>query len=68
MLKMGGYGMFRIPISMFPHAVVEFQMVLMIIGMISLFYGAWVCLGQTNLKRMVAYSSVSHMGITSWNC
>ena len=63
MLKMGAYGMFRIPISMFPHALVEFQMALMIIGMISLFYGAWVCLGQTNLKRMVAYSSVSHMGI-----
>ncbi len=63
MLKMGAYGMFRIPISMFPHALVEFQMILMIIGMISLFYGAWVCLGQTNLKRMVAYSSVSHMGI-----
>lgn len=63
MLKMGAYGMFRIPISMFPHALVEFQVPLMIIGMISLFYGAWVCLGQINLKRMVAYSSVSHMGI-----
>jgi len=63
MLKMGAYGMFRLPLSMFPTAVVEFQYVLMLIGMVSLVYGAWACLGQTNLKRMVAYSSVSHMGI-----
>ena len=35
----------------------------MLIGMLSIFYGAWACLGQTNLKRMVAYSSVSHMGL-----
>ena len=36
---------------------------LIVLGMVSLVYGAWVCMGQTNLKRMVAYSSVSHMGL-----
>ena len=63
MLKMGAYGMFRLPISLFPHALEYFQMTLLIIGMISLVWGAIVCLGQTNLKKMVAYSSVSHMGV-----
>ena len=63
MLKMGAYGMFRLPISLFPHALYHFQLALMIIGMVSLVWGAIVCLGQTNLKKMVAYSSVSHMGV-----
>ncbi len=63
MLKMGAYGMFRLPISLFPHALEEFRFIIMIIGLISLVWGAIVCLGQTNLKKMVAYSSVSHMGI-----
>ncbi len=63
MLKMGAYGMFRLPISLFPHALEEFRFVIMLIGLISLVWGAIVCLGQTNLKKMVAYSSVSHMGI-----
>ena len=63
MLKMGAYGMFRLPLSLFPHALQYFQLALMIIGMVSLVWGAIVCLGQTNLKKMVAYSSVSHMGV-----
>ena len=63
MLKMGAYGMFRLPISLFPHALEEFRFIIMLIGLISLVWGAIVCLGQTNLKKMVAYSSVSHMGV-----
>ncbi len=63
MLKMGAYGMFRLPFSLFPHAMESFQLALMLFGMISLVWGAIVCLGQTNLKKMVAYSSVSHMGV-----
>ena len=63
MLKMGAYGMFRLPFSLFPHAMQSFQLLLMIFGMVSLVWGAIVCLGQTNLKKMVAYSSVSHMGV-----
>ena len=63
MLKMGAYGMLRLPVALFPDALVFYQDIIMAIGLISLVWGAIVCLGQTNLKRMVAYSSVSHMGI-----
>ena len=61
--KDGAYGMLRIPIAIFPDAVVYYQDVIMAIGLISLVWGSIVCLGQTNLKKMVAYSSVSHMGV-----
>ncbi len=63
MLKMGAYGMFRLPLAFFPHAAEHFQFWLLALGMVSLVWGAIVCLGQTNLKKMVAYSSVSHMGV-----
>ena len=63
MLKMGAYGMFRLPLALFPHAAHHFQLALLLFGMVSLVWGAIVCLGQTNLKKMVAYSSVSHMGV-----
>ncbi len=63
MLKMGAYGMLRLPVALFPDALLYYQDVIMAIGLISLVWGAVVCLGQTNLKRMVAYSSVSHMGV-----
>ena len=63
MLKMGAYGMFRLPLALFPHAAHHFQLYLLLFGMVSLVWGAIVCLGQTNLKKMVAYSSVSHMGV-----
>ncbi len=63
MLKMGAYGMLRLPVALFPDALIFYQDIIMAIGLISLVWGAIVCLGQTNLKRMVAYSSVSHMGI-----
>jgi len=63
MLKMGAYGFLRIAVELLPAAMVHYQLLLIILGMVSLVYGAMVCLGQTNLKRMVAYSSVSHMGL-----
>ena len=63
MLKMGAYGFIRLSVALFPASVIEFTWLLVLLGMISLVYGAIVCLGQTNLKRMVAYSSVSHMGL-----
>ena len=65
MLKMGAYGFLRVAVSAFPESTVTFIPLLLILGMSSLVYGAWVCMGQTNLKRMVAYSSVSHMGLIS---
>ena len=63
MLKMGAYGFLRISMTVFPESTIEFVPLLIFLGMVSLVYGAWVCMGQTNLKRMVAYSSVSHMGL-----
>ena len=63
MLKMGAYGFIRIAVTIFPESTVVFTPLLIILGMASLVYGAIVCMGQTNLKRMVAYSSVSHMGL-----
>ena len=63
MLKMGAYGFLRIAVTIFPESTVVFTPLLIVLGMASLVYGAIVCMGQTNLKRMVAYSSVSHMGL-----
>tara|TARA_B110000263_G_scaffold61279_1_gene52698 strand:+ start:23334 stop:24920 length:1587 start_codon:yes stop_codon:yes gene_type:complete len=63
MLKMGAYGFLRVAVTAFPTSTVVFTPLLVVLGMTSLVYGAWVCMGQTNLKRMVAYSSVSHMGL-----
>ena len=63
MLKMGAYGFLRVAVTAFPGSTVVFTPLLILLGMVSLVYGAWVCMGQTNLKRMVAYSSISHMGL-----
>ena len=62
LLKLGGYGMLRACFPLVPDAFTEFAFVLAIIGVVSIVYGAFVALGQTDFKRMVAYSSVSHMG------
>lgn len=63
MLKMGGYGLLRINVGMFPEQIQSFAWVLMTLGVISVIYGGIVTLRQTDLKRLVAYSSVSHMGL-----
>ena len=62
LLKLGGYGMIRACFPITPDAFHEFALVLAVIGVVSIVYGAYVALGQTDFKRMVAYSSVSHMG------
>jgi NADH-quinone oxidoreductase subunit M len=62
LLKLGGYGMLRACFPLVPAAFHQFAYVLAILGVISIIYGAFVALGQTDFKRMVAYSSVSHMG------
>jgi NADH-quinone oxidoreductase subunit M len=62
LLKLGGYGMLRACFPIVPTAFNEFAYVLAVLGVISIVYGAYVALGQTDFKRMVAYSSVSHMG------
>jgi proton-translocating NADH-quinone oxidoreductase chain M len=63
LLKMGSYGIIRICVFTFPNIAAEWQVVLAIIGVLSIIYGAFACLAQTDLKKMVAYSSISHMGI-----
>lgn len=62
LLKIGGYGILRVCFSMFPEAAVQSSWWLGLIGVISIIYGALNALAQNDLKRMVAYSSVSHMG------
>ncbi|SKB57299.1 NADH-quinone oxidoreductase subunit M [Parapedobacter luteus] len=62
LLKIGGYGILRVCFSIFPDAALQSAWWLGLIGVVSIIYGALVALGQRDLKRMIAYSSVSHMG------
>ena len=62
LLKMGGYGMIRICVSIFPDAARQFAPILIGLAMVNIIYGAAVTLKQTDIKRLIAYSSVSHMG------
>ena len=62
LLKMGTYGMLRISWPMFPDAVRFFSIPIAILGLIAIIYGALVSMAQKDLKKLVAYSSVSHMG------
>ena len=62
LIKMGGYGMIRVCVSIFPDVARSFAPMLMTLAVISILYGAALTLRQTDLKRMIAYSSVSHMG------
>jgi NADH-quinone oxidoreductase subunit M len=62
LIKMGGYGMIRLCVSMFPEAATQYAQLLIILALIGILYGAAVTLMQTDIKRMIAYSSISHMG------
>lgn len=62
LLKMGAYGLVRINMELLPHAHSIFSPWLMILGSIQIIYAASTSLGQRNLKKRIAYSSVSHMG------
>jgi NADH-quinone oxidoreductase subunit M len=63
LLKMGAYGMLRISFPVFPDAMRHFSWELALLGVISMVYGALVAMAQTDFKKLIAYSSVSHMGI-----
>ncbi len=63
MLKMGSYGIIRICLQCFPFGAAHWQWVIIAIGLISMVYGAYACIAQTDLKKMVAFSSISHMGM-----
>jgi NAD(P)H-quinone oxidoreductase subunit 4 len=62
LLKMGGYGLIRFNVETLPHAHIKFAPLLVILGVINIVYGALTAFGQTNLKRRLASSSISHMG------
>ncbi len=72
MLKTGAYGILRFIVPLFPTAARDFAPAAMVLGVIGILYGAIVAFGQTDLKRLVAYTSVSHLGfvllgIFAWN-
>ena len=62
MLKMGGYGIMRISLSLFPEVVEDVSTWLVALAVVNILYGAFVTLQQSDLKRLVAFSSISHMG------
>jgi len=62
LLKTGAYGLIRFVLPLFPAASVEFAPWAMLLGVIGILYGAKLAFAQTDLKRLVAYTSVSHMG------
>lgn len=62
LLKMGGYGLLRINAGLFPNELAAAAPLLAFLAVVNVLYGAFVVMRQTDLKRLVAYSSVSHMG------
>lgn len=62
LLKMGGYALIRFNLEILPDAHIKFAPLLVILGVINIVYGAFTAFGQTNLKRRLASSSISHMG------
>ena len=72
LLKTGAYGLIRFVVPLFPHAAHAFTPVALALAAIGIIYGAVMAFSQTDLKRLVAYTSVSHLGfvllgIFSWN-
>ncbi len=62
LLKLGAYGFLRIVLPTYPTASEYWSLWVVALGAIAIVYGAFVCVAQTDLKRLIAYSSVSHMG------
>ncbi|UCE97678.1 MAG: NADH-quinone oxidoreductase subunit M [Dehalococcoidia bacterium] len=62
LIKMGGYGMIRVCVGIFPQVAQDYAQLLLALAVINIVYGAAVTLRQTDLKRLIAYSSISHMG------
>jgi NADH-quinone oxidoreductase subunit M len=65
LLKMGAYGFLRFSMPMFPDAVGFFKFPILCLSVIAIIYGGFVCLAQKDVKRLIAYSSVSHMGFVT---
>lgn len=65
LLKIGGYGFLRFSIPFCPDATIALKLFMQILSLIAIIYGAFVTLMQTDFKRLIAYSSVSHMGFVT---
>jgi NADH-quinone oxidoreductase subunit M len=65
LLKLGGYGILRVAYPLFPGAAKALWLVVATVGVVSLIYGGLCALAQTDFKRLVAYSSISHMGLVT---
>ncbi|MDQ3444325.1 MAG: NADH-quinone oxidoreductase subunit M [Chloroflexota bacterium] len=65
MLKMGGYGLLRFNLPLFPEGTADWTPVIITLSIIGIIYGALVALVQPDMKKLVAYSSVSHMGFVT---
>jgi NADH-quinone oxidoreductase subunit M len=65
LLKMGGYGLMRFNLPLFPDASESFAPLIIVLSVIAIIYGSLVALVQEDLKKLVAYSSVSHMGFVT---
>ncbi|MBM3811239.1 MAG: NADH-quinone oxidoreductase subunit M [Acidimicrobiia bacterium] len=65
LLKMGGYGLLRVALPILPDAVQLFLKPMLALSIIAIVYGAYVTLAQTDVKRLIAYSSISHMGFVT---
>ena len=65
LLKMGAYAMIRMVVLMMPEHAAKFAWVMLVLGLITLFYAGFMALYETHLKKMVAYSSISHMGLVT---
>ena len=63
LLKIGAYGLIRFGMGLFPNEFMELAFWIALLGVINLLYGAWLALQQTDFKLVLAYSSISHMGI-----
>jgi NADH-quinone oxidoreductase subunit M len=65
LIKMGAYGFLRFSLPLFPEASKAMTPAMLTLSVIAIIYGAVICLAQTDLKRLIAYSSVSHMGFVT---
>ncbi|QCI18723.1 NuoM family protein [Buchnera aphidicola] len=63
LLKIAPYAMLRYSMTIFPNTIQKFAPIAMVLGLFSIFYGALLAFSQTNIKRLIAYASISHMGL-----
>ncbi|MDQ2681917.1 MAG: NADH-quinone oxidoreductase subunit M, partial [Chloroflexota bacterium] len=65
MLKMGGYGLLRFNLPLFPEGSEDWALVIVLLSVVAIIYGSLVALVQPDMKKLIAYSSVSHMGFVT---